>query len=346
MAALQNLHLFDHYAGRGEAVIIAVSGGGDSMALLNLYRRAQLPDLPKAHVVTIDHGLRTDFGAEAALVEGYCATHNLPWRLVRWEGEKPKTGIMAAARLARYGLLADVAHDIGAKIILTGHTLDDQAETAIMRGSRGVRSNMESDVLFERRSLISRPLLGVTRAELRAHLVKNSIPFADDPTNMDLRFERARVRAASGGFPPVSVEAELRPDLVESAALFVLRYVSRDSDHIIMRRPPVRDRQPEILALRYVAAALGQFAYPAPQTIGMRLAELLDEGQNGVAFTAQRCRYMRVDGGVCATPEARHKNPQWLHPAVSPFETFCGKSALPLANALAELLDAKAFIMP
>ncbi|MGL4404910.1 MAG: tRNA lysidine(34) synthetase TilS, partial [Notoacmeibacter sp.] len=199
MVSLHKLPLFDHYSGCGQAIAIAVSGGGDSMALLDLYRQAcfQNPNLPRPFVFSVDHGLREGFLGEAALVAGYCNTHDLPWRMVRWEGTKPKTAIMAAARIARYRLLADAARDVGAMHILTGHTADDQIETLIMRAQRGAAQPMESTVLFERRVWISRPLLSVSRANLRQQLSENHIRFADDPTNSDFRFERAQVRSKS-----------------------------------------------------------------------------------------------------------------------------------------------------
>ncbi len=348
MAALLNHSIFDHYAGRGASIVIAVSGGGDSMALLDLYRLATLQSrqLPKPHIVTVDHRLRHGFAAEAATVEAYCAEHKLPWRLMSWEGDKPKTGIMAAARLARYGLLADAAEDVGAKILLTGHTLDDQNETVMMRNARGAASHMENDVLFQRRTLISRPLLGISRADLRACLATNKISFADDPTNQDMRFERARVRAESTGVISIPASPEARNVLVEQAAEFIALNVEREDKAITILRPRVRNRAAEILAIRYLAATLGQFEYPAPEHIGAQLSDLLDAGNNGLAFTAQRCRFVRIDGGISAKQDSRHQHRQWLNLKVSPFETFCAKSMIPLANTLAKLVGAKAFLMP
>jgi tRNA(Ile)-lysidine synthase len=346
MAALENLPLFDQYAGRGDTIIIAVSGGGDSMALLDLYRKANTPNLPVPYVITIDHGLRAGFSTEAAIVEAYCARHNFPWCLKRWEGDKPKTGIMAAARVVRYRLLADAAEAVGAKIILTGHTLDDQTETATMRGLRGASSHMDSDVLFQRRALISRPFLNFSRAELRAHLVQNRIAFADDPTNQDMRFERARVRKdAHRQILPTKISKNSE-DLAERAAAFISRHVKREGNDVIIQRPLVHDHDAEVFGLRYLAATLGGFDYPAPKTVGERLTDLLNSGNKGEAFTAQRCCFTRIVGGVSVNPETRHSERSWLAPEISPFEIFCAKSFVPLANALAKLISAKAFLMP
>lgn len=346
MTALHKHRLFDHLSGK--AIVIAVSGGGDSMALLDLYRLAQLqnPKLPKPIVATVDHGLRTSFAPEAALVETYCATHRLPWALLTWQGDKPKTGIMAAARLARYGLLAGFASSVDSQVILTGHTQDDQNETMTMRGSRGAVSAMESDVIFKRRTLISRPLLFVTRDELRQHLAQHEIAFADDPSNLDMRFERVRIRSADATASPTLPSLEVRIELIARAANFILQNVKIENGAALIQRPKVRDVEAEILAIRYLAATLGQFEYPAPQSVGSRLATLLDDGDNGIAYTAQRCRFVRTAFGISALRDRRHQNLSFPSAKISPFEQFCTKSMLPIANALAKTLGAADFILP
>jgi tRNA(Ile)-lysidine synthase len=348
MNALLNPSLFERYVRCGNSIVLAVSGGGDSMAVLDLYRlaRIQNPNLPAPYVVTVDHGLRQGFAKEAAIVDTYCAKFELPWQLARWEGDKPKTGIMAAARLARYRLLADAAGQTRAGVILTGHTLDDQNETLAMRATRGKALPMESDVLFERRALISRPFLSVSRDELRAHLEENTIVFADDPTNVDMRFERSRVRAENVEVTFAPAASAPRADLMERAAAFIMQHVNRTGDSVIVKRPQARDREVESLALRYLAAALGQFEYSPPQTIGDRLQTLLGEGQRSAAFTAQRCCFKRIDGGISISQDLRHQGHPWLQQSIAPFETFCGYSLLALANALAETLGAPRFILP
>jgi tRNA(Ile)-lysidine synthase len=348
MVALPKISLFDRYACRGRNIVVAVSGGGDSMALLDLYRLAhnQNPKLSAPFVVTVDHGLRQGFAREAAIVEAYCAQHKLPWQLVRWEGEKPKTGIMAAARVARYRLLADAAQDIGAATIVTGHTLDDQNETLMMRGLRGSALPMESNVLFERRVMISRPLLSTLRSKLREHLAQNNIVYGDDPTNTDMRFERGRVRHQNSGAIPVPATPASKNDLVARAAAFNLQNVKRHGDVVVIMRPEIRDTEAETLALRYLAATLGGLQYPAAIGIGDRLVDLLNGGQRSIAYTAQRCQFTRIDGGISVCQEARHQGRQWLNGSIVPFETFCGYSLLALANSLAETLGAPQFILP
>ena len=121
------------------ALILAVSGGPDSTALLWLAARwrARRKHGPKLIAVTIDHGLREESAREALAVKRLAKKLKVEHRTLRWTGAKPKTGIQEAARAARYRLLADAARKAGARHILTAHTLDDQAETVLFRLARG-----------------------------------------------------------------------------------------------------------------------------------------------------------------------------------------------------------------
>ena len=121
------------------AIVLAVSGGPDSIALMWLaarWRRA-LRRGPRLIAVTVDHGLRREAAREARDVKHLAKTLDLPHRTLRWSDAKPKTGVPAAARAARYRLLAEAARASGATHILTAHTRDDQAETLLMRMLRG-----------------------------------------------------------------------------------------------------------------------------------------------------------------------------------------------------------------
>jgi tRNA(Ile)-lysidine synthase len=192
------------------AVVLAVSGGPDSIALMWLaarWRRA-LARGPRLIAVTVDHGLRPEAAAEAREVRRLARALDLPHRTLRWTGAKPKTGLPAAARAARYRLLAQAARSSGATHILTAHTRDDQAETLLMRMLRG--SGIAGLAAMARETerdgvRLARPLLQVSKSQLIATLNKAGIGFADDPTNRDLKFTRPRLRtlmpvlAAEGG---------------------------------------------------------------------------------------------------------------------------------------------------
>ena len=101
-------------------VLIAVSGGSDSIALLLLANIWSLKNNVSLQAITIDHGLRAEAAAEAAFVAGVCAGLNIPHVTLAWEGIKPSFGIQEAARQSRYSLMDDFAHEIGADVILTG----------------------------------------------------------------------------------------------------------------------------------------------------------------------------------------------------------------------------------
>lgn len=179
-------------------LLIAVSGGPDSMALLALVAEwAGSKRLPRPAVATVDHGLREGSAAEAAAVSRIAQGHGLCHTTLAWHGEHPASGLQAAARTARYGLLAGHAARIGADAIVTAHHADDQAETVLMRlaagsgvgGLAGMRH--ESSVSGVR---LLRPLLRITKARLIATCAARGLVFFDDPSNQDPAFTRARLR--------------------------------------------------------------------------------------------------------------------------------------------------------
>jgi tRNA(Ile)-lysidine synthase len=182
------------------AVILAVSGGPDSIALMWLAARWRrtLARGPRLIAVTVDHGLRAEAAREARDVKRLALSLDLPHRTMRWTGVKPKTGVPAAARAARYRLLAQAARAHGATHILTAHTRDDQAETLLMRLLRG--SGIAGLAAMARESerdgvRLARPFLHVAKAQLLATLKKAKVDFADDPTNRDPNYTRPRLRA-------------------------------------------------------------------------------------------------------------------------------------------------------
>jgi tRNA(Ile)-lysidine synthase len=192
------------------ALVLAVSGGPDSVALMWLAARWRrgLKRGPDLIAVTIDHGLRPEAALEARDVKRLAASLDIPHRTLRWTGAKPKTGLPAAARDARYLLLAKAARSAGASHVLTAHTRDDQAETLLMRMARGsgLAGLAGMARLTERDGIqLARPFLHVAKVQLVATLTKAKIDFATDPSNSDPSYTRPRLRAlmpalASEGF--------------------------------------------------------------------------------------------------------------------------------------------------
>ncbi|QIO31630.1 tRNA lysidine(34) synthetase TilS [Bradyrhizobium sp. 1(2017)] len=182
------------------ALLLAVSGGPDSVALMWLAARWRrgLARGPQLTVVTVDHGLRPEAAREAREVKRLATALGLPHRTLRWRGPKPKTGLPAAARKARYRLLAEAARAVGASHVLTAHTRDDQAETLLMRMLRGsglAGLSAMAEVSEREGIVLARPLLDVPKAQLIATLKRAKVGFADDPTNRDTSFTRPRLRA-------------------------------------------------------------------------------------------------------------------------------------------------------
>lgn len=182
------------------ALVLAVSGGPDSMALLALAARwrKSLRRGPVLIAVTVDHGLRAESAREANAVKRHARELGVTHRTLRWTGLKPKTGLQEAARTARYRLLAGEAARAGAKYVLTAHTFDDQAETVLIRlargsGLSGLTAMARDNEMFGVHIL--RPLLDIPKVRLIATLGKLGVVYADDPSNRDPRFTRARVRS-------------------------------------------------------------------------------------------------------------------------------------------------------
>jgi tRNA(Ile)-lysidine synthase len=185
-------------------LVLAVSGGPDSTALMVLAARWRdsLKTRPKLIAVTVDHGLRKESRREAAGVARLARKFKIAHRTVRWNGRKPATGLQEAARAARYRLLGDAARKAGAAHIITAHTRDDQAETVLIRMTRG--SGVTGLGAMGRLSplpsggdgaiTLVRPLLDIPKSRLIATLRTANISFADDPSNRDPRFTRVRLR--------------------------------------------------------------------------------------------------------------------------------------------------------
>ena len=213
------------------ALVLAISGGPDSTALLYLMARwrGHQQSAPHLVAVSIDHGLRPEARREAAEVKRLSEQLGVEHRTMRWSGAKPSTGIQEAARVARYRLLRTAARRAKARCVLTAHTLDDQAETVLLRMARGsglagicgmarkvpiddLAAGRTAEVARSARDkegrntgragradretevLLVRPLLDMPKARLIVTLQEAGIAYADDPSNADPRFTRSRLR--------------------------------------------------------------------------------------------------------------------------------------------------------
>ncbi len=200
--SIQPQQLFSKLAGESH-VALAVSGGSDSVAMMRLVHEwaGEFSPATKLTVLTVDHGLRPEAAAEAARVATWCAELSIHHETLHWTGEKPLTGIQAKARAARYDLMTAWCAANDMRVLLTAHTRNDQAETVLMRQQRTDTAESLAGIwetTVWKGIEIFRPLLGVKRSELRDYLRQIGQTWIDDPSNLDVKYERVRVRGELG----------------------------------------------------------------------------------------------------------------------------------------------------
>jgi tRNA(Ile)-lysidine synthase len=245
--------------------------------------RKSLKVKPKLIAVTVDHGLRAEAKREAAAAGKLARKLGLTHRILKWSGKKPKTGLQQAARLARYRLLADAARKAKATLILTAHTLDDQAETVLIRMSRGsgltglgamaglarVPGNPDGNIR------LARPLLDIPKSRLIATLKAGKIAFADDASNRDPKFTRVRFRELMPQLAREGLDARRLAQLarrLKRADVAIEAMVEQAFEFLTVDKPT-----PQAM----VFEAGGFFILPAEITLrllGRAIAKVGDEG--------------------------------------------------------------------
>ncbi|MFH0878019.1 MAG: tRNA lysidine(34) synthetase TilS [Candidatus Omnitrophota bacterium] len=184
----------------GEKVIVAVSGGPDSVALFHLLRELNPRLCLKLAVAHLDHGLRRSSKNDLMFVRKMAGRHGVSFYGRRLEQAKIKTkgSLEDVLRKLRYDFLLKLAIKIGASKIVVGHTLDDQAETVLMRVLRGSGLVGLAAILPKRRLAVGcqvvRPLIEVNRKQILHYLGKHSIPFCTDESNLQTNFFRNKIR--------------------------------------------------------------------------------------------------------------------------------------------------------
>jgi tRNA(Ile)-lysidine synthase len=270
---------------------VAVSGGGDSIALMHLLARwAKAARRPPPVVVTVDHGLRDESAAEVRQVARWARAIGLRHQSLRWSGPRPKSDIEAAARQARYGLIGAWLRTRKIAALYVGHTRDDQAETFLLRLMRG--SGL--DGLAAMRTLapypvpgfgdlsLVRPLLAVERDSVRDHLRARGHAWLEDPMNGEDRFARVRLRKLM----PALDDAGLTRARLAAAAAHLGR--AREALDIVTGAVLARAVQPSNDGLHVDAVALAA----APREVGLRaLAQVLMV----VSGHAYRPRFERLE---------------------------------------------------
>ncbi len=202
------------FAGLTPPVVVACSGGADSIGLLVLAADAGLAPI----AVHVDHGLRADSADDVEVVAVAARQLGVGWHTVAVV-VAPGSNLEARARSARYAALHDARRDLGASAILVGHTADDQAETVLLNLLRGSASAGLAG-MAPRRGVVARPLLGVRRAAVRAVAVGRGLPVVEDPTNADTRWRRAWIRHEVLPLLERGAQRDLVPVLTRQADVF------------------------------------------------------------------------------------------------------------------------------
>jgi len=197
----------------GGLVLVAVSGGADSLALAAATAWVAPKLGMRAGAVTVDHGLQAGSGEVAARVASTCRRLGLDPVALETVTVDGAGGPEAAARSARYGAIDATAQRLDAAAVLLGHTLDDQAETVLLRLARGSGARSLA-AMAPVSGIYRRPLLGIRRTDTQQACTWDQLEVWDDPHNADPRFARVRVR--SSALP--ALEAALGPGVAESLA--------------------------------------------------------------------------------------------------------------------------------
>lgn len=281
---------------------VAVSGGGDSVALLLSLHDWRGEGGPDLRVATVNHGLRAEATEEAAGVARLCSTLDIAHDTLDWRDAEGPGNLADRARRARYRLLADWARGSGITDIALGHTENDIAETFVMRLARGAGVDglaAMRDRFCHGPVTFHRPLLGIGRAALRDLLRARGVGWVEDPTNCDMAFERARVRdglaalAASGLAAPVLADtarrlAEARQALDEIARQKACQIVRIASGDVLVDRAAL-NALPDEVARRILLAALRWVAGAEYPPRGSAMTMFLLAARAGEAMTLQGC---------------------------------------------------------
>jgi tRNA(Ile)-lysidine synthase len=309
LAAVEGRALFADLADI-PVLILAVSGGPDSTALLVLAARwcAARKAGPKLVAVTVDHALRPESKREAGTVKRLARSLGIEHRTLRWTGVKPKTGLQEAAREARYRLLAGAARKAGARHVLTAHTLDDQAETILFRMARGsgllgltgMMPESPVPVIGAAGIMLVRPLLTVPKSRLLETLRAAQIPYTTDPSNSDPRFTRPRIRALMPQLAKEGLTARrlaLLGRRAERAEQALMHMAVVSVKRLAAVWPPSESVQiqaagflelPEEVATRVLYCAIASIGHDAPLQLG-KLEALGSKLRGAAASRRFRC---------------------------------------------------------
>ena len=288
---------------------IAYSGGGDSTALVHMLRSYE------PLVLIVDHALRPGSADEAQKAAEFAQSHGLRCRVLKWQHSAINSGLQEKSRHARYQLLGQACRENGIENLMTAHTLDDQAETLLMRydrgtdwrGAAGMRAKAYAPLWPELAKVqLIRPLIDATRADLRAYNRANNLRWIEDVSNENRAFERIRARDY------LAARSDMRDFLLETArdlqaardaearlfASFTQAHVQIGHDGIVH----AREHPPRQLLARLARIASGTGG-PIDRGKLKRLSSVFSDPGFKTA-TLAGCRIMAAGKGLIMGPDA------------------------------------------
>ncbi|MGH1466452.1 MAG: tRNA lysidine(34) synthetase TilS [Cognatishimia sp.] len=314
----------------GEKIGVAVSGGGDSVALLHVLKQLCRDSGRSLEAITVDHGLRQGSAAEAEFVRTMCQSLDVPHVSKQWTGWQGDGNLQSEARQARYRLIAEWARSRNLAFVCLGHTENDVAETFLMRVAResGVDglSRMSED--FNKLGMrFLRPMLDVSRDELQRFLTRQRIEWCEDPSNKNEAFERVRARRALHALDSsgISISAlasvtknmtQARDALRAMTSAVSTNLVTQKHGDLIVQREVFLSEHPEIQRrlLNDILSWISNRAYPVRRA---PIADLMVSIQESRNFSLGGCivfvgrREIRVAREYNAVRDLVEHSPLW-----------------------------------
>lgn len=308
------------FAISGGRIAVAYSGGGDSTALLLLLRDYMQERGGQVTALTVDHGLRPESADEAKKCAAIAASLGVHHRIMRWVGEKPATRLQERARAARYDLLQQACRDDGITTLALAHNLEDRLETFWMRlsGGSGLDGLAGLQRTVKRGELtLLRPLLEISREDLRALCRHRGVAWIEDPSNSNERFLRPRLRAfeeflAAEGLTPARLSQTLEKLAQASDALRLIAEKAMDAAAVrhlagyVTVYPARLAEFPPDIRHRVYAAVLHLFSpqdYPPPYEGVENIRRAVEAGQL-TGSTFYDCEVFAAEDAVIFMREA------------------------------------------
>jgi tRNA(Ile)-lysidine synthase len=301
-------------------IAVAVSGGGDSLALALLVQEWVNARSGEMLALTVDHGLRSESAEEAAKVQSLLRARGVAHEILLWRGDKPSTRVQELAREARYKLLLQACRDRGFPVLAVAHNLEDQIETFWMRLAHG--SGLDglaamAPVREEEGVCIIRPSLAFSRARLRATCAQRDIGWIEDPSNKNEKYLRVKLRAfeevlAGEGLTPerLSLTLQKLEDAREALQVMAAREFSacvtlHPEGYATLNRAEW-EKLPRELRRRVLMQALKSVS-PHPHAPGFEATELARLELEDVSFagkTLSGCDIFPKGGDILIAREA------------------------------------------